>query len=442
VQVDFKSLTSARKEVTLTIEAERMQKAYRSYLNKSAGEVQIPGFRKGKAPLHMVERNYGEKIREYFYKDFIDEAFDEATREHNIQYLLHPEIKDVLWESGQEMVIKVEIETEPEVTLKQIEGLSVPYRNLELNDEVAKYIEELRKENSTVIDVEDAIIEGDEVEFEVTCTLDEKPVTTNYITIVSVKQEPQVADAALGKKIGDSFKIMAPHAYIHHIFKDIEHTHHEGDAEASFMVNTIRRTQLPVIDDDFAKDLEFDNLADMNEKITAELAEKNELKNQNIKINALITKLYIDNRFDLPEKTIQYLAEKELDQYNINDAQWRKYYEFQIRYQITQDFINMYLMKALRKDYEMEATDADYNNYMEHEAKLNDQSVEEWKAKHKENIEDENFKETVTNFAILNKIAATCDFVITEEEPINTGEAEATDYIEDDTLTETTEKSE
>ena len=439
MQVDFKSLTSARKEVTLTIDAERMTKSYRSYVNKSALEVQIPGFRKGKAPMHMVERQFGEKIREYFYKDFIDEAFNEATEEHNITYLLYPEIKDVQWEPGQEMVIKVEIETEPEVELKQIEGLSVPYRALDLQDEVNTYIEELRKENSTVIDVEDAIIEGDEVEFEVKCTLDDKEVVTNYITLLNAKQEPQVTDAAIGKKIGDSFSIKAPHAYIHHIFKDVEHSHHDGDVDATFMVNTIRRTQLPIIDNEFAKDLEFDSLDDMHAKITAELAEKNELKNKNVKINALITKLYIDNRYDLPEKTIQYLAEKELDQYNINDAQWRKYYEFQIRYQITQDFINMYLMKALRKEYALEITEADTANYIEHEAKLSDQTVEDWKAKHKETIEDENFNETVVNFCILNKIAATCEFYISVDEPVAENAIDTADFVEEAAVPETTE---
>jgi hypothetical protein len=158
----------------------------------------------------------------------------------------------------------------------------------------------------------------------------------------------------------------------------------------------------------------------MKKKLAEDMREKNELKNRNIKINALITKLYIDNRFDLPEKTIQYLAEKELDQYKITDEKWRKYYEFQIRYQITQDFINMYMMKALRAMHPAEVTETDIEDYIAHEAKLGDQSVEDWKEKHKKNIESEDFRETVGNFLILNRIAQTCDFFVAEEEPIVT----------------------
>jgi FKBP-type peptidyl-prolyl cis-trans isomerase (trigger factor) len=212
--------------------------------------------------------------------------------------------------------------------------------------------------------------------------------------------------------------------------------------EASFMVNAIRRNQLPEIDDEFAKDLEFDSVKDMKKKITEDMKEKNELKNRNIRINALITKLYIDNRFDLPEKTIQYLAEKELDQYKITDEQWRKYYEFQIRQQISMDFLNMYLMKALRKQYTLEPTEDDIEKYIEHEAKLSDQSIEDWKEKHKKTMEGEDFKETVGNYMILNKIADTCEFFVAEEEPIDTASADKEAKPKKKTTKQAKEKSE
>jgi len=428
VQVDFTPVNLAKKEVLLTVEAERVSNSYRKYLVKSAGEVSIPGFRKGKAPLSMVERSHGEKIRDYFTKDFVDEVFTEATKEHDIQFLLYPEIKEINWEPGQNMTIKIEIEVEPEVSFTQIEGLRIPYKPLELDDEVEHYIEELRKEYSTMIDVDDEIIETDEVEFEVKLTLEGKELVTNYTRKINIEVEPQIAEAAIGKKIGDTFVLRLPHNYVHYIFKNIEHEHQEGLEDLSFMINAIRRQQLPTIDDEFAKDLEFDSVQDMKDKIIAELAPKNELKNYNIRMNALISKLYIDNIFDLPEKAIQYLAEKELDQHKITEEKWRKYYELQIRYQITQDFINMYLMKGLRKEYAIEPSEEDIERYIEHEAKLNDQSTEDWKQKHKSTIVDEDFKETVVNYLILNKIAQTCDYYVAED-----NESAATELIEQET---------
>lgn len=417
MQVEFKQINAAKKEVIVTIEADKVMIGYNKFLSKSAKEVSVPGFRPGKAPLSMVERNYGEKIRDYFLKDYVDEAFTAAAQEHDINFLLYPEIKDVQWEKGNPMVILVEIEVEPEIFFTQIEGLTVPYKPLDLQDEIQKYVEDLRKENSTLIDVEDEITAGDEVEFEVTATLGAEIVTKVQVIQLNEQHEPEITAAAIGKKIGDTFEVTLPHALAHYIFPDAEHTNHEDDVPAGFMVNAIRRTVFPVLDDEFAKDLEFDSLDDMYAKIETELAAKNELKNLNLKINALITKLYIDNRFDLPQNVIQYLVEKELEGQKIPDEQWRKYYEFQIRYQMTQEFINVYLMKALRKEYQIELTEDDYTAYYNHEAGLADQSVEEWKAKHAKDIEDESFAETVQSFTILIKIAATCTFVIQEDSP-------------------------
>jgi hypothetical protein len=84
----------------------------------------------------------------------------------------------------------------------------------------------------------------------------------------------------------------------------------------------------------------------------------------------------------------------------------------------------MYLMRALRKQYTIELNEEDFAQYYEHEAKLSDQSVEEWKEKHKQTIDGEDFKETVTNYMILNNIANTCDYYIPEEDPIVTEDAE------------------
>ena len=85
MQVDVTQINAAKKEILLTVEAERTNSAYRKYLNKAATEISIPGFRPGKAPVNMVERTYGTKIRDYFYKDFVDEVFTEAAKEHECQ---------------------------------------------------------------------------------------------------------------------------------------------------------------------------------------------------------------------------------------------------------------------------------------------------------------------------------------------------------------------
>lgn len=110
MQTEFKQIDATTKEIILTVEPERVDAAYQKYLQKAAKQLEVPGFRKGKAPLNMVTRLYSEKIQEHFEQDFVDEAFTEAAKEHDIHFLLYPEVKDLDWQPGSEMKITFEIE--------------------------------------------------------------------------------------------------------------------------------------------------------------------------------------------------------------------------------------------------------------------------------------------------------------------------------------------
>jgi len=157
VQVDFNQVNAVTKEINVSIPAETVDKAYEKYLRKASHSIEVPGFRKGKAPLNMVERLHAESLKEYFYKDYVDEVFEEIGKEHDLHYLLFPEVKEVNWEKGQEMTLKIEIEHEPTLEFKQLEGLTIPHKPQLLEDEVTKYLEQLRQDNARIIDAESAI---------------------------------------------------------------------------------------------------------------------------------------------------------------------------------------------------------------------------------------------------------------------------------------------
>ena len=417
MQVDLKALNGVTTEVTIDVDNDTVKQAYHKFLGKASLQASIPGFRKGKAPLSMVLRTYGDKLKDDFINYYIDEVFAAAVREKELSYLFHPEVKEVKWEEPEPFHLVMEIEHEPEVTFQQLEGLRVPHHPLALDQEVDAYIAELQKSNSTLVEVEEGIQEGDEVEFEASMLLDDYSLTTVYKTQLSKEYEPELCQAMLGKKIGDTAEVELPHQLVHHIFAEEVHEHHAEKNNVTFMVNAIRRTVLPVVDDEFAKDLEFDSLADMRSKIADELAPKNALKNEDIKLDAVLGKLYQDNPFDLPHKTIDYLVGKEMEAYKVTDKNWRQYYEYHTKMQFMREFAHMYLMSALRKQDDLQPTDEDIAAYCEREAKLADQSVEEWKDKRKELLKDNTVAERVRDYLVLKRIAATCDFYIPEPEP-------------------------
>ncbi|MBM4402989.1 MAG: hypothetical protein FJ042_01145 [Candidatus Cloacimonetes bacterium] len=416
MQADIKKIDAVKREVTLTIPAEQVDKEYRVHFNQSAGMVQVPGFRKGKAPMAMVERSHGTRIREYFVEMMTETKFREAAQEHKLEYLLMPEVTKVDWEPGTDMTIKLEVETEPEFTISQIEGLTVPYKPFSLEADVQKYLEELRDKGTILIDVEDDIKVGDEVELEIRHASDPNGKAWTCKTELT-SEDDDLLTPLLSRKIGDTAEAELTDERFSDLSGEEEVTPDPND-HYLLMVNAIQRKQIPEIDDDFAKDHEFDDLADMKTKIAAELTLMNEHKNIYVRHSAILSKILRDNRFELPEKVLNHLVKQEMQRYSrIKEPQFRRYLEYQVHYEIMKDMVKIYLLKNLFAQYPHEVTEDDKQRFYEHLAILSDTTVEAWKEKNKEDLEQNKFDESIQEFAVMHRIAATCDFVEKADEP-------------------------
>lgn len=426
MQVEFNAINAVTKEINITVPSDKVNKSYAKYLRKASRDIAVPGFRKGKAPLAMVERMHAESLKDYFFKEIVDEVFDEVASEHDIHFLLYPEVKDVSWEKDQDMQIKIEIEHEPSLEFKQLEGLSVPHKPQILEEEVAKYLDSLRKENGRVTDVETAIAD-DDVEVELSFSHGSESFTRKANLFAGSGVNNRSHEALIGSKTGDQMELeLSGKAIMLATMDGSLHLEREFMYKCQLMVNSVTRMQYPEVDDEFAKDLEFDNLEQMQAKVAEDMRLKNEHVNINIDNFSIIGKLFVDNNFDLPTKTIEYLAEKEAEK--VDNPEYRKFYVYQYRMQIAQEMVTMYIMSNLRKAMPMEVTDEMLENYIIHEAILEDISAEAFKEANKEELGTEEFRMAAHNYFILRAIAATCDFVITEEpadEEIPEAETEA-----------------
>jgi len=430
VQVDFNQVNAVTKEINVNIPAERVDKAYEKYLRKASREIAVPGFRKGKAPLNMVERQHAESLKEYFYKDYVDEIFGEIEKEYELHYLLFPEIKEINWEKGQDMTMKIEIEHEPALEFKQLEGLTVPRTPQLLEDEVAKFIHQLQQDNARIIDVESAI-KDDLVMIDLSFAHGAEKFTKPAVLFAGDELNNRSLGALVGCKTGDTLETkLKGKAILLAIHDSKLPLENEFEYDCQIMVNSITRREIPELDDEFAKDMEFDSLQQMKDKIAEDLRLVNAHVNMNINHQSIITKLFVDNKFDLPTKTIDYLAEKEVEK--VDKPEYRKYYLYQYRIQIAQEIVHMYIMSNLRKAMPLEITDEMLEEYIIHEAIIEGISAEAYKETYKDDIQTDGFKQAAQNHFILKNIAATSEFIMPEE-PVREElpEAETTDYTEE-----------
>lgn len=425
MQVEFNQLNAVTKEINLTIPSGEVDKAYEKYLQKASQEINVPGFRKGKAPLNVVERMYADKIKEYFFEDYTDEVFKKVVKENDITYLHFPDVKDIQWEKGNDMTIKIEIEHEPVLEFKQIEGLTVPYKPVDLEEEVENFIKELQKSNCRVIDVETAM-EKDKVEVEISFQHNNETFTRKGNLYSGTEKALCILPELLGLKIGDTAQVKLTGSDIMESTQDYElPLNDNAEYDCEIMVNSISRIEYPELDDEFAKDMEFDSMEDMKAKIRDDLRLRNEHTNIDIENDALITKLFIENQFPLPDKTIRYLVEEQIKDFK-NDYIREYYYQhYYIAYAYS--LIKMYITDNLLRLIPIELTEEMKEEYINHLAIEKNMSSEAYKESYMDNISSEDVTNDAKKYFILRQISQTCEFVIkenTEEENIQEPETE------------------
>ena len=250
---------------------EAMGKAYLKVRN----QVTIPGFRKGKAPRKMIENMYGEGV---FYDEAFELIFDEvygpAVDENKIEVVDRPEIEIQEIGAGKNLKFTCEVFVKPDVTLGEYKGVSVKKETTVVSDvEVDARVEEERNKQATEIQVEDrAVIEGDTVNLDYAGTVDGVAFAggtaqDQTLKIGSGSFIPGFEEQMIGMNIGEEKDLQVT-------FPEKYHAEELAGKAAVFhvKVNAITETQLPALDDDFAKDIsEFDTLEEYKADIRAKL---------------------------------------------------------------------------------------------------------------------------------------------------------------------------
>ncbi|MEN6445049.1 MAG: trigger factor [Candidatus Cloacimonas sp.] len=429
MQVTFEQLNEVTKEINLTIPSEEVSDAYEKYLYKVSKDVNIPGFRKGKAPLNMLERLYADKIKEDFYNDYCYDAFMKAVKEYDIHYLLYPDVKDISWEKGNDMTIKIEIEYEPTLELKQIEGLTVPIKPILLEDKVEDFINEIAMKNSIVKEVE-TVESFDEIEVDINVQQG-NDTQTILATFSASPDEANKLPELIGHHKGDTVQMKLSGKQIRDsaLYADIE-IEDETEYPCEIVIQTIKRKIMPELDDELAKDMEYDSMEDMRASISEEMRLRNEHFNMEIENAGIISEYFAENPFALPEKTIQYMVMDRMGK--VKDEQLANFLYTQLRFMYTQDIIRTFILDSLLQKMPIELTDDMMEEYMTHMAIYNDIPVEAYKEKREKDTNIEDLRESAKEYFLLRQIAKTCSFVLKEETP----DEQNLDMASDDTKEE------
>lgn len=292
-------------EIEVTVDSATFTEACKSAYMKQRKSIQLPGFRKGKATQGMVEKIYGEGVffedaLEIVYPQAVQQAFDEA----GLNVVDQPYDLDVPVMSKAEGVeMKMKVTTYPEVKLGKYKGLKATMMDTEATDEnVAEELKNMQDRNSRLIIVEDRAAEmGDTAEIDFEGFVDgvafDGGKGENYpLELGSNSFIPGFEEQVAGHKVDEEFDVNVTFP------EEYEPSLAGKDAVFKCKIHEIKAKELPVLDDEFAKDVsEFDTLDELKEDIKKQIAEKKQ-KDADIDFeNQLIDQVVEGMEVEVPE---------------------------------------------------------------------------------------------------------------------------------------------
>ena len=382
-------------KLEITIEAEKFDNAMKKVYFQNAKYFNIPGFRKGKAPMNIVEKYYGAQI---FYEDAFNEvateAYDEALEANKIDAVSRPVVDIKQMEKGKDVIFTAVVQTKPEVELGKYKGIEIPKVEYKVEEkDIEHELGHMQEHNSRLITVDDRALENGDIAtidfegFVDGVAFDGGKAEGHELEIGSGSFIPGFEDQLVGMKIDEEreIKVTFPKEYFS---KDL------AGKEAMFKVklHEIKRKELPELDDEFAKDVsEFDTLAELKASIKEKIEKNNEQRQKYETEDLAIKAVCEDVKVDIPSGMVEFEVENmmkdfeqrlsyqglNLDQYlkmiGKTEEEMKKEYEPQAIEAIKSRLV----LEAIIKAEKIEASEEEVKAKMEEMAKNYGKKVEE-----------------------------------------------------------------
>jgi len=298
--------------IEFTVSNEEFLKAVDQAYLKVRNNIQIQGFRKGKAPKHIIEKKYGKSV---FYDDAMDiaiqQAYPTAVTELDLDVIDSPKIDIEKFEEGQDIVIKADVEVMPEVELCDYKNVEVEKFVQNVSDEdVEKEIKAIQEKNARIVEITDRPVQnGDTLIIDYAGFVGEEQfeggtAENQTLEIGSNTFIPGFEEQLVGKNKDEEVEVNVT-------FPEEYHSEELSGKAAVFKVkiHEIKGKELPELDDEFAKDVsEFDTLEELKKDTRATLEKRAKDQVEVTNNNNVITKVVNDSVVEVPK----VLVEREL----------------------------------------------------------------------------------------------------------------------------------
>lgn len=303
----------------ITLPAEEVNKGYKKAVAKIAGQVNIPGFRKGKAPRNIIEMHYGkEAVKQEAFELVANQCYTEALEQEKLIPVSDPKVEDSVFEENKDMELTIKVTLKPEVKLGDYKELHVEKEAVEVTDEaVEEQVQGLRSRHAKMVEAEEgAVIEkGDFAIIDFAGTVDGEPFSGGEgkgypLEVGSNSFIPGFEDQLVGLKKGDStdVDVTFPEEYF---VKEL------AGKQAIFKVNVqdVKRKELPELTDEYvAANSDCKTVEELRASYKERMQKAAENNAQIAYEKALIDLAVANAEFEVPEIMIEDRVTQMIDE--------------------------------------------------------------------------------------------------------------------------------
>ena len=325
MKTELTDRSETRKELIIEIETAAVTKAIDQRTQHYSRSAKIPGFRPGKVPAKLVRTRFRDRILHEVAEDLIPHAVDDALREHDVQPVATPEIRDIEIEEGRPLTFTAAFETVPPVNPGTYDGFTLRRTPAHVDDEaVDKALEQMRQSAAKFEPVEGRAVEhGDTVTVDLERRILRQSSTETApaakpdrhekvsIEIGNQTNPPGFDEQLVGLETGVEHEFTLTYPETHEV-SDLAGT----EVRYAVAIQSITRRVLPTLDDNFAKELgEFDALVDLRKRVQSELEEQVERDADREVRNELLKQLATRVTIEVPETLIKDEVDRRVEQF-------------------------------------------------------------------------------------------------------------------------------
>ncbi len=417
MKTNIKEISQCVRELTITIESETALADYNKIVNQFKKYVAIPGFRKGKAPVSMIVKSFGTQIKEEYLNQKLGDYYKEAIDAEKVHPINHGEASEFEWEKGKDLVVTFKYEIMPEIKIEKYKGLKIPFEPVKFKKEMVEAtLDDYRNKMATEIPVDTA--EAGNIIEAVFKFLDENDNVTKEVNrkfVLGENQYSKLFNTKLtGAKVDDEIKTKLFTKSQKSEDKDIDDN--IKDRDFLVKINAIKQREIPELNDDFAKDIEYDSLKDLKSKVEEELKIKIEEDNRGNMKTAVLAQLIDENKFDLPQSIVKQVAENMAKPY-------AKAYKMELD-QMTQMYMGVaefnlkchYLVDEIKKSEEIKISNEEKEEIIKKAAENMKLNVDKYKKMYKNQIESSDFTYSAEEDKVIEIITKSSKFVALPKE--------------------------